>query len=247
MDFMKLLKSIEELLYELITWFVFYPLTFWRIVTRPIAMLTYAQQELTEKDEEQFDDAVSPPILLLLTLVILHVLEAVFSRETATLPVLLQDDRNLLVFRALAFSLFPLLFATLRLRMTGARLTRTTLKPAFYSQSYAAVPLVLAFSAGMQLLSVSDLLAGGWVWGTGLMLVGTLWYLAVETVWFSHNHQMSRLRAFFMTLGIFLGAIIVLFLVVVAVAVATTELGESLPLVTPSAEGSSTLPPAPGT
>ncbi|SFV34632.1 hypothetical protein SAMN05216456_1952 [Devosia crocina] len=31
MDFMKLLKSIEELLYELITWFVFYPLTLWRI------------------------------------------------------------------------------------------------------------------------------------------------------------------------------------------------------------------------
>ena len=61
MDFMKLLKSIEELLYELISWFVFYPLTFWRIVRHPIATLSYAQKELTEKSENQFDDAVSPP------------------------------------------------------------------------------------------------------------------------------------------------------------------------------------------
>lgn len=224
---MKLLKSIEELLYELITWFVFYPLTFWRIVTRPIAMLTYAQQELTEKDDAQFDDAVSPPILLLLTLVILHVLEAVFSRDTAVLPVLLQDDRNLLVFRALAFSLFPLLFATLRLRLTGARLTRTTLKPAFYSQSYATVPLVLAFSVGMQLLGASDRLAGGWVWGAALALGGIFWYLAVETVWFSRNGEMSRLRALVMTLGIFFAAVLTLLVVAAAVALATAELAQA--------------------
>lgn len=231
MDFMKLLKSIEELLYELITWFVFYPLTLWRIITKPIAMLGYAQQELTQKDADQFDDAVSPPILLLLTLVMLHVLEALFSSNTKVLPVLFQDDRNLLVFRALAFSLFPLLFATLRLRLTGARLTRTTLKPAFYSQSYATVPLVLAFSVGMQLVGVRDSLPGGWIWGATLTLAGVFWYLGVQTLWLSRNGEMSRLRASVMTLGIFVSAILTLIVVASAVALATAEVDkEGMPL-----------------
>ena len=96
MDFMKLLKSIEELLYELISWFVFYPLTFWRIVVRPIAMLSYAQKELTERQDEQFDDAVSPPILLVLTLVMLHIVEGVVNQAWASsLPALFQDELGL--------------------------------------------------------------------------------------------------------------------------------------------------------
>ena len=33
MDFMKLLKSLEELLYEVVSWLVFYPLTLWHSLT----------------------------------------------------------------------------------------------------------------------------------------------------------------------------------------------------------------------
>ncbi|MFD1254322.1 hypothetical protein DEVEQU_00770 [Devosia equisanguinis] len=230
MDFMKLLKSIEELLYELITWFVFYPLTFWRIVTRPISMLAYAQKELTEKDHEQFDDAVSPPILLLLTLVLLHVLEgAVAGRAPSVFPTLLQDDRNLLVFRALAFSLFPLLFATMKLRNSGARMTRTTLKPAFYSQSYATVPFVMAISLGMQLSSHAQALPGGSMWGLMVALAGTIWYLAVETVWLSKGTQMSRLRAVLATLGIFLVAVFVLLVAAALVALVGYQMDQQAP------------------
>jgi hypothetical protein len=229
MDFMKLLKSIEELLYELITWFVFYPLTFWRIVTRPITMLAYAQKELAEKDEQQFDDAVSPPILLLLTLVLLHVLEGALASGTASvLPRLLQDDRNLLVFRALAFSLFPLLYATIRLRSSGARVTRTTLRPAFYSQSYATVPFVMSISLGMQLASHHQALPGGNVWGVGLMLIGTVWYIAVETAWLSRDGQSSRLRAFIVTLGIFLIAVIALVIIAVLVALVGYQMDQQM-------------------
>jgi len=220
MDFMKLLKSIEELLYELITWFVFYPLTFWRIIRHPIVMLTYAQKELSTKDGVQFDDAVSPPILLLLTLVLLHVTEGMLSRApTAILPTLLQDDRNLLLFRALAFSLFPLLYATIGLRVGGARLTRSTLKPAFYSQSYATVPFVLALNASTQLLSHGQQL--GWL----LMVAGIVWYVAVETVWLATSRKMSRVAAFFLTLAVLLTGMIALILVAVAVAISTGRIG----------------------
>ena len=35
MDFLKIIRSLEELLYEVMTWLVFYPRTMWRIVARP--------------------------------------------------------------------------------------------------------------------------------------------------------------------------------------------------------------------
>jgi len=39
MDFMRLLQSLEELLYELVSWLVFYPVTLWRTLTRPREMM----------------------------------------------------------------------------------------------------------------------------------------------------------------------------------------------------------------
>lgn len=35
MDFMKILKSLEEALYEVMVWLVFYPFTMWQVMTRP--------------------------------------------------------------------------------------------------------------------------------------------------------------------------------------------------------------------
>ena len=217
MDFMKLLKSIEELLYELITWFVFYPLTLWRIIRHPLTMLAYAQNELTEKDHDPFDDAVSPPILLLLTLVLLHLLEsAVNAAWASVLPALFQDDRNLLIFRALVFSLFPLLYATAGLRSRGARLTRNTLKPAFYSQSYATVPFVLSLSIGLQAISIvgQTLNLIGW----SVMVLGLGWYLAVQTVWLAKANAVSMWRAFALVIGLFFGAVALMILVLVIVS-----------------------------
>ena len=217
MDFMKLLKSIEELLYELISWFVFYPLTLWRIVVHPIAMLSYAQKELTEKDEDQFDDAVSPPILLVLTLVMLHVVESMVNQAWASvLPSLFQDDRNLLIFRAVSFSLFPLLYATVGLRAAGARLTRTTLRPAFYSQSYATVPFVLTVSIGMQLTAHASS-STAQLFGACFIVTGAGWYLAVETIWLAKALRASKPKAFAIALALFVTTIFLLVLVLLAV------------------------------
>lgn len=226
MDFMKLLKSIEELLYELISWFVFYPMTFWRIVVRPIAMLSYAQKELTERQDQQFDDAVSPPILLVLTLVMLHIAEGVFNQAWASaLPALFQDDRNLLIFRAVSFSLFPLLYATVGLRTGGARLTRTTLRPAFYSQSYATVPFVLAASIGLQL--AGQLSPPLRMLGLGSIALGAGWYLAVEIAWLRKTANMSFAKATVMSVGLFLVAVFMLLLVALVVSLTATNLEQA--------------------
>ncbi len=59
MDLMNLLRSIEALLYELVSWLVFYPVTVWRCLRHPHQMMAYAEKQLSEPTEAQFQDAVS--------------------------------------------------------------------------------------------------------------------------------------------------------------------------------------------
>lgn len=198
MDFMKLLKSIEELLYELVTWFLFYPLTLWRIIVRPQQMLTYAEKELTDKEADQFYDSLSPPIMLLLTLVLLHALGgALGGHDRSSLPGFLADDRNLLVFRTVAFSLIPLFFAVARLRLRGARLARAILKPAFYSQGYAAIPLIIAISLGLLFV-----LRGGWSLAFGIagLLAALVWFIATQTLFLARSANVTLGRSFAVTI-----------------------------------------------
>ena len=49
MDFLKLLRSLEEFLYELCTWFLFFPRTLYRVVVHPRRMAQYVDTELKEK------------------------------------------------------------------------------------------------------------------------------------------------------------------------------------------------------
>lgn len=194
MDFMKLLKSLEELLYELISWFIFYPLTLWRIIRRPLQMLSYAERQLLEEEDRQFDDGLSPPILLLISLVVLHtVSQSLQPEQEHLLSGVLADDWNLLIFRAVIFSLFPLLFGLLQLKLNRARLTRTTFKPVFYSQCYATVPFVVLASLGLQFVTASHPLLGMAVAGAGLV-----WYMGVETLWLARSAKLQlALSAFF--------------------------------------------------
>ena len=59
MDFMRLLKSLEEALYEIVTWLLFYPLTMWRSIFHPQAMMRYADAELFDATEEQYTDTLA--------------------------------------------------------------------------------------------------------------------------------------------------------------------------------------------
>jgi hypothetical protein len=191
MDFLKLLKSIEELLYELVTWIVFYPLTIAKVVGHPIAMMAYAELELGDKLEEQYADALSPPIALLITLFLVHVLEVIVPRGEAAIPGLLADDNNLIAFRAVAFSIFPLLLAVVYLRQRGTRLTRSSLRPGFYAQCYVALPFVVAFTIG-GMIATRGLLVPGLL----LMGAGYVWYIAIQTTWQSRDGKVGRAAAF---------------------------------------------------
>jgi hypothetical protein len=212
MDFMRLLKSIEELLYELVSWLLFYPLTMWRTLRQPQAMMRYADVELTDDIAEQYTETLSPPLFLLITLLLAHGVELGLVNQTApwSPPALLANDSNLLMFRAVAFSILPLLMAVKLLHHKGARLTRDTLRAPFYSQCYITAPFALALSIGMLLSRTASQKA--LAAGLAFILVAFVWYVIVETRWFKSDLGLSTAQAALRVLWTMLQALVAIFL-----------------------------------
>lgn len=206
MDFMNLLRSAELLLYEVVSWLVFYPLTLWRCVTRPMSMIAYAEQELTRPPEDQFAEALSPPIFLFLTLIIAHMIQTSVFHNEAVFEGVLADQRNLLILRAVAFSLFPLLLGIQHVRLSGQMLSRKTLRPMFYAQCYVTVPFVLALDLAMMLANVQT----DWAGPVAMVafLLGLTWYVVALMRGFMIHRNTSRAHAIRQTvLAILLGGL----------------------------------------
>lgn len=199
MDFFKFIKSLDELLYEVMSWLLFYPLTLWRMVRSPIQTMLEAERELGEAEQFQFDDRLPPPLFLMLTLIIVHLAELglVGQNELVLSNVglrgLITDDTSLIIFRILMYSLLPVIAATRLIRARGARLNRQLLRQPFYAQCYVAgvftllVGVVTIFGAQPGFIAEVE---------AGLLLVVLAWLIAVETRWFAIELKASNLRGF---------------------------------------------------
>ncbi|THV23005.1 permease [Peteryoungia ipomoeae] len=210
MDFMRLLKSLEELLYELVSWLVFYPLTFWRALSRPLPMMRYADLELGDRPEDQYEDTLSPPLFLLITLMIAQGLASLMPlvHRPDEIGGELSSTANLLIARGVIFSVFPLVMSVTLLRHKGLRLTRESLRPPFYSQCYVAAPFVLVATLGLDALMVKA--EGGWLAaGLAAIALAILWYGQAQVRWFVRD------------LGIGWGRAVALFLSAFAIALVT--------------------------
>ena len=195
MGLMGWLKSLDDLLYEVMSWLVFWPLTLWRAVRHPLVMMRYADTELNDSPEEQYQAALSPPLFLLLSLLVAHAIEVALVGDSPLvydklgLAGFISDDTDLLVLRMVMFAVFPLVMALRALRSTGRAVTRETLRLPFYAQCYAAAPMALAFSISATLVRTVvfelHLLAGV------LSLASLAWFVAVETGWFRRVHHQA--------------------------------------------------------
>jgi hypothetical protein len=201
MDFMKLLKSLDDFLYEVVGWIIFYPITFVRSVANPVEMLHYSDRELLEPDEEQYSDTFNPPIFLLITLLIAYLLGKVIQPQIK-LSSLLSKDTDLLLFRGVIFSIFPVLMAVDLLRHQGKRIDRVALRPLFYGQCFITAPFALVISiAGLlvEFQKVPHMIAG-----LLIFLAALCWYVAVEVIWFSSTLNVTKVRATFHVLAVVL-------------------------------------------
>jgi hypothetical protein len=218
MDFMKLLKSLDDFLYEVVGWIVFYPITLIHSVLNPIEMLRYSDRELLEPDEEQYVDTFNPPIFLLTTLLIAYLLGKLIQPQMK-LSTLLSKDTDLLLFRGVVFSIFPVLMAVDLLKHQGKRIDRVALRPLFYGQCFITAPFALVISiAGLifQFQKLPYVIAGILVY-----LVALCWYVAVEVMWFSSTLNVTKSRALWNVLVVVFLANVLVVLVLLGVEYAS--------------------------
>lgn len=183
MDLMKLLKSLEELLYEVMVMLVFFPRTLFLTVRHPQRMMDYADTELGDVQSEQYSDTLSPPLFLMICLFLSHLFEVPFPTSgKSVLPEFLKDTQNLLIFRVFMFSLLPLVLSLRLLAKLNMALDRETLRPVFYSQCFVTAPIAMLIGAATAIGRIGSdnarLVAGA------LIVSGLAWYLAQQTLWF---------------------------------------------------------------
>ena len=183
MDFLKILKSFEELIYEVVSWLVFYPRTLWRVVRHPIVMARYAHSELSDPLRKQFSDGMSPPLFLLLSVLISHIVELMLDvqmpGQTNQLSrFIFGSEQNLLLYRTISFGIWALLGSLYLLLRTHHVIDRDTLRAPFYAQSYLVAPFAIALSTGSTLARQSDTQLH--LTGAAIVLAACVWYVAVQ-------------------------------------------------------------------
>ncbi|TKV70457.1 permease [Rhizobium sp. AU243] len=206
MDFMKLLKSLEELLYELVSWLLFYPVTVWRTAVNPLRMMRYADTELADRPEDQYEDTLSPPLFLLITLMLSQAvagaLPSIYDPSEAVRR--LGSGSNLLIARGVIFGIFPLCMAVTLLRWKKVRLTRDSLRPPFFSQCYVAALFAFVMVLGLDFYSMPS--GEGNVAGGITATVAVVWYAQAQVRWFMQDLGIGVVRAAATFMGAFLFA-----------------------------------------
>ncbi|MES2034806.1 MAG: hypothetical protein V4466_11560 [Pseudomonadota bacterium] len=208
MDLVKILRSLEEFLFELISWLLFFPLTLWRVVRHPLGMAAYAVSELGDKEDNRFSDSVSPPMFLILAVILAHVLELslhdiIPGAGGALGQMLVGNEQGLMLFRAVIFSIWPLLGAVAYLRGTKQSLDRDTLRPPFFALCFLTGPFAIAFSGGSAVMRHDGGTYGAV--GAAVMLAAIVWYIVVQSRWFAQTLAIGQARAFGLAVAAFLG------------------------------------------
>jgi hypothetical protein len=203
LDFVGIIRSLEAFLYELVSWLIFYPRTLWRVIVNPTLMTVYSDEEQDDPAAKRYDDALSPPLLLMLTLILCYVIETGMGlhmphSDNPAAKVILGSAQNLLMLRAFVFSTIPLYIAARMLARKGKPVDRSSLRTPFYAQCYLAAPLVLAFS-----LTGIFYRLPGYVLATALFAIGGLiWFIWAETVWLARMEALPRTQALLQAAGL---------------------------------------------
>jgi len=220
MDLIRLLRSLEEFIYELVGWLVFYPRTFWRTLRRPASVAAYTQAQLALPLERQFADAVSPALMLLLSVLLAHVLELATGAPPVPLTtplrrVLFGSVQGLILTRSGFFAALALSGSITSLMKQRRRVDRETLREPFSIQSYLVAVFAVLLSVAFLLARRPDATAHRAAWIVALGAIA--WYLWARAGVYRAISGLGWARAFALVLPTFLGAAAIVLVVLVLV------------------------------
>ena len=162
MDILKIIQSLQDLMYELVIWVLLLPKTIFNAVFRPGSLVNYVNQEWEKSADDRFDDYLSPALFLLVVAVIPNTLFNWMGRAVISSDFAAQLTEDNLIASTLAV-LTCLLFYLFWLQILSRRpVKRSMLKRLFLIQCYLVAPAQLIYS-------LLALVAGFNVIGTGLV------------------------------------------------------------------------------
>jgi len=218
-DFMKWLNSLDELLYEVMSWLLFFPLTLLRSVFRPMTIMAEIGAEAALPDDQRYKAVLSPPLFLALALLLAHAVATALGQVDTIilsrhgLAGLVNDNASALILRVIVFAAFPLFLAARLVRRSGKKLDRDSLQQPFYEQCYPAAVFALGLGVGTSLSLDHHSIAA--TVGHCIVLASIAYYWLVETRWFARVLGISHLLA---AGNVFLGLLEgTAFLIVVAI------------------------------
>lgn len=198
MDFLKILKSFEEFVYEALTWLVLLPRTLWRIARAPRRMTEYAGAQLASQNETRFSEAISPPLLLILCVLLSHFIDLAVRNPTPETEVglgamVLSSEQNLLLYRTIAFGVWSLAGAVYLLVRTRRPVDRETLRAPFYEQCYLVAPFAFTMSISLTLLALNRTWA--LLVAVALFTAASLWFWLAQAAWFRARASLGLWRS----------------------------------------------------
>ncbi|WP_122464614.1 hypothetical protein [Brevundimonas lutea] len=198
MNVLTILRSVEELLYEVISWLLFYPRTLLKTLLGPLKIMSYSDREQADKPEKQYLETLSPPLFLVLSILVSHIVELAFGFDIPTETneigeVVTSSDQTLLAFRALLFSMYAVVFAWLALRLAGKRIDREILRAPFFAQCYLSGAIAILTGLATTAMRYDQ----GFSRQAGLVVMGlvAVWYLAVQTAWLRRECGLDLVKA----------------------------------------------------
>lgn len=222
MDFLKLIRSFGDLLFEVLSWIIYYPRTLWLVLTRPLQMIDYSNHEQADQEEDQYTDTLAPPLLLFLTIFLLHILALGLGRSehvqaaNDTVRTVINSDQNLVLLRSFLFGLLPLFAALNYVRKRKLPLERKHLRPPFFGQCYLAAVYALMISLSMGVARAH--FPGAVFAGAGMFVAGTGWYWIVQAMQFRRSIGLSWPHAIGSAVWVFVEALF--YLVIIAILLA---------------------------
>jgi hypothetical protein len=151
MNFVRIIKEIDELIYEFATWFFLVPKTLFKVLFSPKWIYSYVSDEFEKPAEERFNEYLSPALFW----VIAGVLPYYFVAETLISTMSdksVLEKFHLINIESKLFSLvvlfvsFPLASGFgINLFKQKSKTTKNSLRKIFYIQCYSFTPIQLLY------------------------------------------------------------------------------------------------------
>ncbi len=139
MNFLTILRSIEEAVLEIAIWFILIPKTFFRIIIYPGKVYPYIQGELQKDEKDQFKDQMSPIIFWILLIVVpAYIMIKHFAGNISDF--IGPKPENYFLYITMVLTGFLLTPVCLFLAFDKKKINRDSFQELFYIQCYLQAP-----------------------------------------------------------------------------------------------------------